>query len=175
MARTGIALGSNLGDRAANIRAALDGLRGIATPGAPISAASLYETQPVGCPDGSPAFLNTVVEIEWAGDPLELLGETRALEIRLGRTPNPVRNAPRMIDIDILYCGEVTIDHVDLVLPHPRMHQRLFVLMPLSEIRPDFRLNGHDRPLVELPMQSPHQESLPQQIHHDCWQVLLPI
>ncbi len=141
MARTGIALGSNLGGRAANIRAALDGLRTIATPGEPILVAPLYETSPVGCPDGSPAFLNTVVEIDWSGEPLDLLGETRALEVHLGRIPNPVRNAPRIIDIDILYCGDATVDHPDLTLPHPRMAERLFVLMPLKDIRPDFQLH----------------------------------
>ncbi len=137
MARSGIALGSNVGDRAANLRAALVGLRAISA--APPLAAPIYETSPVGCPDGAPTFLNTVVEIDWPGTPAALLAETRALESRIGRIPSPVRNAPRVIDIDILYCGDAAINLPDLVLPHPRMAVRRFVLMPLADIRPDYR------------------------------------
>ncbi|MFU8893736.1 MAG: 2-amino-4-hydroxy-6-hydroxymethyldihydropteridine diphosphokinase [Luteolibacter sp.] len=169
MARTGIALGSNLGDRAANLRAALDGLREISTPGQPVLAAALYETAPVGCPDGSPAFLNTVVEIDWVGEPLDLLGHTRALESRLGRTPNPVRNAPRLIDIDILYCGDATVDHPDLLLPHPRMTERLFVLMPLADIRPDFQIQGLLRPAKDILNSFKSEEPLPTKISHPAW------
>lgn len=140
MARTGIALGSNLGDRAANLRAALEGLSAISATGAPVLVAPLFETAPVGCPADSPAFLNSVVEIEWMGSPLDLLEATQALETRLGRTANPVRNAPRVIDIDILYCGDAVVDSPHLVLPHPRIAERRFVLMPLAVIRPDLPL-----------------------------------
>jgi 2-amino-4-hydroxy-6-hydroxymethyldihydropteridine diphosphokinase len=136
MARTGIALGSNLGDRAANMRAAVEALGGISA--APMRVAPLYETEPQGCPDGSPAFLNTVVEIDWPGDPLDLLEKTRAIEERLGRAPNPLRNAPRVIDVDILYCGDAVVDSAALTLPHPRMAMRSFVLMPLADLDPDF-------------------------------------
>ena len=136
MARTGIALGSNLGDRAANMRAAVEALRGISA--APLRVAPFYETEPQGCPDGSQAFLNSVVEIDWPGDPLDLLEKTRAIEQRLGRAPNPLRNAPRVIDIDILYCGDAVVDSADLTLPHPRMAMRSFVLMPLADLDPDF-------------------------------------
>jgi len=140
MARTGIALGSNLGHRPGNLRAALDGLARISIPGAPLLVAPLFETAPVGCPAGSPAFLNTVVEIEWAGSALALLQLTQALELRLGRSPNPVRNAPRVIDIDILYCGDAAVDLPHLTLPHPRIAERPFVLAPLAMIRPDLRM-----------------------------------
>lgn len=169
MARTGIALGSNLGDRPANLRAALDGLREIAAKDAPTLVASLYETAPVGCPGDSPAFLNTVVEIEWPGTPLELLDRTRALESRIGRAPNPVRNAPRIIDIDILYSGDATVDSAQLTLPHPRMAGRRFVLLPLAEIRPDFRPNHGGPGVADMLAALEHDESPPARVEATCW------
>ena len=171
MARTGIALGANLGDRTANLRAALDGLREIAPPDAPTLVASLYETTPIGCPDGSPAFLNTVVEIDWPDTPLALLAHTRVLESRLGRSHNPVRNAPRIIEIDILYCGDATVDTPHLVLPHPRMAIRSFVLMPLAEIRPDFRPRPDGATVHELLVRLQATEPPPTRIEAPCWSV----
>jgi 2-amino-4-hydroxy-6-hydroxymethyldihydropteridine diphosphokinase len=139
MHRVAIALGSNLDNREANIAAAISGLREISTPGEPFLTASLYDTTPQNCPPDSPRFLNTVIEISYAGeDPLELLDLTQALEEKLGREPNPVRNAPRVIDIDILLFGETTFDNPRLTLPHPRIRERPFVLLPLQEIRPGF-------------------------------------
>jgi len=139
MHRVAIALGSNLDNREANIAAAISGLREISTPGEPFLTASLYDTTPQNCPPDSPRFLNTVIEISYAGeDPLELLDLTQALEEKLGRAPNPVRNAPRVIDIDILLFGETTFDNPRLTLPHPRIRERPFVLLPLQEIRPGF-------------------------------------
>ena len=137
MARAGIALGSNLGESAANIAEAIARLEEIAIPGEPVLKASLYRTAPVGCPPGSPDFLNTVVEIGFEGSPVELLAHTQRIERDLGRTPNPVRNAPRVIDVDILYLGDAVHSDAQLVLPHPRMREREFVLRPLAEIRPD--------------------------------------
>lgn len=138
MPRVAIALGSNLGDRSANIAAATAELRKIATPGEPFLTASLHDTAPQDCPPDSPRFLNTVIDLHYAGqDPLELLALTQAIEIRLGRDPNPIRNAPRIIDIDILLFGEVELDHPMLRLPHPRIAERPFVYLPLREIRPD--------------------------------------
>ncbi len=140
MPRTAIALGSNIGDRQANIEAATDGLRKIATPGEPFLTATLHDTAPQDCPPDSPRFLNTVIDLHYSGDdPLELLEKTQALELALGREPNPVRNAPRVIDIDILLFGEISLDHPRLALPHPRTRERPFVLLPLKEIRPDFQ------------------------------------
>ncbi len=140
MPRVAIALGSNLGDRHANIAAAVSELRKIASPGEPFLEASLHDTPPQDCPPDSPRFLNTTVDIHWPGDdPMELLGKTQALEKKLGRRRNPVRNAPRIIDIDILLFGDTALDHPLLTLPHPRMHERPFVLLPLGEIRPEFR------------------------------------
>ena len=140
MPRVAIALGSNLGDRRANIAAAIAELRKIATPGEPFLTASLHDTAPQDCPPDSPRFLNTAIDLHYAGnDPLELLAQTQALETRLGREPNPVRNSPRIIDIDILLFCDVELDHPLLQLPHPRISERPFVYLPLREIRPDFR------------------------------------
>ena len=140
MPRAAIALGSNLGDRTANLAAATAALRALATPGAPFLTASFHDTAPQDCPADSPRFLNTVIELDYPGnDPLTLLSETQNIERTLGREPNTVRNAPRVIDIDILLFGEVSLKHPTLELPHPRIRERPFVLLPLREIRPDFR------------------------------------
>jgi 2-amino-4-hydroxy-6-hydroxymethyldihydropteridine diphosphokinase len=136
MPRVAIALGSNLGDRAANIAAATAALRKLATPGEPFLTASLHDTAPQNCPPDSPRFLNTVIDLDYHGtDPLALLAETQAIERTLGREPNPTRNAPRIIDIDILLFGEVSLRHPALELPHPRITERPFVLLPLREIK----------------------------------------
>lgn len=138
MPRVAIALGSNLGDREANIAAAICELKKIASPGEPFLTASLHDTAPQDCPPGSPRFLNTVIDLDYPGnDPLELLGITQAIETRLGRDANPIRNAPRIIDIDILIFGDVTLTHPQLQLPHPRISERPFVYLPLREIRPE--------------------------------------
>lgn len=139
--RAGIALGSNLGDRMAHLAAALEGLRGMAAAGA-VEVAPVYRTEPRFCPPGSPDFLNTVVEIAWAGSAAALLERTRALETALGRVRGGTRNAPRTIDIDLLYVGDEVVDTTDLVLPHPRIGERRFVLQPLADIRPELVLPG---------------------------------
>jgi len=134
--RVAIALGSNLGDRHANIAAATGALRDLATPGKPFLTASLHDTAPQNCPPDSPRFLNTVIDLHYGGEyPLELLDKTQAIELRLGREPNPVRNAPRVIDIDILLFGESSLENPRLTLPHPRIAERPFVYLPLREIR----------------------------------------
>ncbi len=140
MPRVGIALGSNIGDCVANLQAARDCLREIAVAGEPFLQASIYQTEPLHCPPGSPRFFNSVVEIAWEGDPFELLEITQSIENRLGRTVKSERNAPRIIDVDLLYFGGEVIDTEALVLPHPRIGERRFVLEPLAEIRPDLIL-----------------------------------
>lgn len=150
MPRVGIALGSNLGDRSANLHAAREALREIATPGEPFLQAAIYRTEPLWCPPGSPFFHNTVVEIAFEGDPFELLEITQAIERKLGRTGTPERNAPRIIDVDLLYFGDRILDTENLVLPHPRIGERRFVLQPLAGIRPDLVLPGHDRDIAAL-------------------------
>ncbi|MES2658357.1 MAG: 2-amino-4-hydroxy-6-hydroxymethyldihydropteridine diphosphokinase [Verrucomicrobiota bacterium] len=150
MPRVGIALGSNLGDRLANLQAARDRLREIATHGEPFLEASDYQTEPLHCPPGSPLFCNSVVEIAFDGDAFELLKITQAIEKQLGRITKPERNAPRIIDVDLLYFGDEIIDTEDLVLPHPRIGERLFVLEPLAEIRPALVLPGQSRSITGL-------------------------
>lgn len=150
MARAGIALGSNLGDRASHLRQAILKIRGMCTPGGNILLAPLYQTEPRFCPPGSPAFLNTVVEIEYEGSALDLLDSTRQMERDLGRTPSPERNAPRVIDIDLLYLGETEMCCDRLTLPHPRMTERRFVLQPLADIRPDLQLPGQTATVLDL-------------------------
>jgi len=163
--RAGIALGSNLGDRSGHLRAAIEALRGIAALGEPVLTAPIYQTEPRFCPPGSPDFLNSVVEIGFAGSPLELLTHTRRIEQQLGRTRGEQRNTPRTIDIDLLYLGDAVLESEDLTLPHPRLSERRFVLQPLADIRPDLvlpgqslcvrdllaNLEGDELPLIPLP------------------------
>jgi len=150
MARTGIALGSNLGDRLANLRAAAEGLAALSSAGSRILRAPVYQTEPVFCPEGSPVFYNSVIEIEWDGGPFELLEKTQALEKSLGRTTVTLRNAPRVIDIDLLYCGEAMVDGEALVLPHPGLGTRRFVLEPLADIRSDLIPPGWKTPVSAM-------------------------
>ncbi|MEX1116829.1 MAG: 2-amino-4-hydroxy-6-hydroxymethyldihydropteridine diphosphokinase, partial [Akkermansiaceae bacterium] len=142
MPRVGIALGSNLGDRLANLRAALGLLSEVATPGELLLAAPIYQTEPLSCPPGSPYFFNSVVEIAFEGTAFELLEITQGIEKSLGRQSAMVRNAPRVIDVDLLYFGDEVIDTELLVLPHPRIAERRFVLQPLASIRPELILPG---------------------------------
>ena len=148
--RAGIALGSNLGDRMALLREAIAMLRQTSIIGEAFLEAPVYRTDPLDCPPGSPEFFNTVVEIAWAGTPLELLEKTREIERRLGRTREAGRNAPRTIDLDLLYCGDLVAADDDLTLPHPRIAERRFVLQPLADIRPELVLPGHDGSVRDL-------------------------
>ena len=150
MPRAGIALGSNVGDRLANLRAAASHLREIATPGEPVLTAPIYQTEPRHCPPGSPDFHNSVIEIGFAGDPHALLEKTRAIETRLGRVRHAARNAPRVIDLDLLYLGDMCCADGELVLPHPRVAERRFVLQPLADIRPDLLLPGQSLTIAGL-------------------------
>jgi 2-amino-4-hydroxy-6-hydroxymethyldihydropteridine diphosphokinase len=150
MARAGIALGSNLGDRLANIRAAIGFLREIATSGQPFLCAPVYQTEPRFCPPGSPDFYNTVIEMDFAGSASGLLQQTQAAELKLGRVRGTERNAPRTIDIDLLYLGDGQLNDAALDLPHPRIGERRFVLQPLADIRPDLVLPGQSRTIGEM-------------------------
>jgi len=157
MVRVGIALGSNLGDRHAHLRAAIAGLRELAAPGEPVLTAAIYQTAPRNCPPGSPEFLNSVIEIGFTGGPRELLAHTRALEHALGRGSAAERNAPRVIDIDLLYFGDVQMADATLTLPHPCLGQRRFVLQPLADIRPLLVLPGQSLSVAELLARLPAQ------------------
>ncbi len=145
--RCGIALGSNLGDSRKMLRAAIASLREIAVPGEAFLEAPVYRTPPLACPAGSPDFLNTVVELAWNGTPHHLLDQTSGIEQQLGRTRGAERNAPRTIDLDLLYCGGLELADTDLTLPHPRIAERRFVLQPLADIRPGLVLPGMSFPV----------------------------
>jgi 2-amino-4-hydroxy-6-hydroxymethyldihydropteridine diphosphokinase len=148
--RCGIALGSNLGDSRQLLREAIAALRAIAVPGGKFLEAPVYRSAPLACPAGSPDFLNTVAELAWSGTPHGLLEKTRGIEQQLGRIRGAERNAPRSIDLDLLYCGELEIEDTDLTLPHPRIAERRFVLQPLADIRPGLVLPGMAIPVSNL-------------------------
>ena len=106
----------------------------------PILSSAVYETEPVGCEPGAGKFLNAVVEFEYDGDPARLLEQLIQIEEALGRKRDHPQNVSRIIDVDLLYCGEQRINDERLQLPHPRLHLREFVLRPLADIRPDLVL-----------------------------------
>jgi 2-amino-4-hydroxy-6-hydroxymethyldihydropteridine diphosphokinase len=138
--RVGIALGSNLGDRAAELQAAVQAIREFAEP--PILLSRVYETEPVDCPPGSLSFLNAVVEVGWSADLPGLLALLQDVERRQGRSGVHARNAPRTVDLDILYAGELILKTPTLELPHPRLKIRAFVLLPLADILPNQKIPG---------------------------------
>jgi len=147
--KAGVAIGSNLGDRLDHLRQARGFLRSISDGGC-LLAAPVYETEPVDCPPGTPAFFNTVVEIESSLPPQKLLEQLLQFEASHGRPNVHGKNAPRTVDLDLLYCGEAMLNEAALTLPHPRLRQRRFVLQPLADIRPELVLPGFDRPVREL-------------------------
>jgi len=133
-----LALGSNLGDRLEMLQRAVELLH--ARPGIDVVRSSrVYETDPVGPPQ--PAYLNAVVEVRTDLEPRELLKQTQEVEDELGRV-RAERWGPRTIDVDVLTFDERVIDETELVVPHPRMHERGFVLVPLGELDPDPTLPG---------------------------------
>lgn len=142
--KVGLGLGSNLGDRLRHLQQAKAYLLGLSVEGWHL-ASPLYEAEPVGCPPNSPKFFNAVLEIEFEGAPRTLLKKISAYEAAHGRDPNLPKNAARPIDIDMLYFGEKEILEKDLVVPHPRMAQRRFVLLPLTTIRPEMIVKGTGR------------------------------
>jgi 2-amino-4-hydroxy-6-hydroxymethyldihydropteridine diphosphokinase len=148
--RAGVALGSNLGDRLANLRATRKTILQLPGVTPPILASAIYETEPIDCEPGAGKFLNAVFEFDYEGDPLELLKRLREIEQTLGRLPDHPRNVSRKIDIDLLYAGDTKIDSEQLQLPHPRMHLRRFVLQPLADIRPDLVLPNQTKTVSEL-------------------------
>ena len=130
-----LSLGSNVGDREKNVRAAIAALPELGVKIKNVS--SIYETEPVDLLE-QPWFLNCVVEGETTVPPVELLKRLRELEKRMG-SKKLVARGPRLIDLDILVYGQQTIDSPELQVPHPRMLLRRFVLAPLAEIAPDLK------------------------------------
>jgi 2-amino-4-hydroxy-6-hydroxymethyldihydropteridine diphosphokinase len=148
--RTAIGLGSNIGDRLENLRGARNSILDLPNVKPPIVSSAVYETEPVGCEPGAGKFLNAVVEFEYDGGPARLLEQLIQTEEALGRKRDHPRNVSRMIDVDLLYCGEQRINDKQLQLPHPRLHLREFVLRPLADIRPDLVLPGPNKAIREL-------------------------
>lgn len=148
--RTGIALGSNIEPRLANLEAARRMLRDLTVPGSLMRESRIYETTPVDCPPDSAPFLNAVVEIDSDLQPLQLLTRLQEIETSLGRPREHQKNAARTIDLDLLYCDNMTLSHEDLILPHPRLAERRFVLEPLSDIRPTLKLPNSSQTVSEL-------------------------
>ena len=140
----GLGLGSNLGDRLAALQEAVR--RIAALEGVSLRAVSpLYETAPVGArPEHAHRdYLNAVVIIEYGGDLARLAAQLHGIEAALGRQRDPAdRNAPRTLDIDVLYAGQTSRTDPALTLPHPRWTERRFVVQPLADVRPDLRLPG---------------------------------
>jgi 2-amino-4-hydroxy-6-hydroxymethyldihydropteridine diphosphokinase len=141
-----LSLGSNLGDRAAHLAAAIKALD---SPDLKVvRASSIYETEPRDLPD-QPWFLNQVIEAETDLFPRQLLARTQKVERDLGRKRG-IAKGPRVIDVDILLFGEAVIRTPDLEIPHPRMAERRFVLEPLAELSPDLRHPAARRAIREL-------------------------
>ncbi len=130
-----IGFGSNMGDREAKFAEVLEALGNL--PKTVVQKASrLYETEPVGLIDGGPKFLNAAVVVQTDLGPGELMSRIRDIEVRLGKSPSHRSDLSRVVDLDLLLYGTERLDNGDVQVPHPRMHLRTFVLVPLAEIAP---------------------------------------
>ena len=145
-----VALGSNLGDSRRIILDAMAWLQNFSD--APILKSFLWQTSPVDCPPGSPMFLNAVVALvpQKNETPESLLKKLRELEQEFGRAPKTVLNEARPLDLDLIAFGSEMRHSPELILPHPRAHERKFVLQPLSEIAPELILPGQGRTVLQL-------------------------
>jgi 2-amino-4-hydroxy-6-hydroxymethyldihydropteridine diphosphokinase len=142
--RAAFGLGSNLGDRRAHLEAAVLGL---AAMGEVVAVSSFRETEPVGPPQ--PRYLNAAAIVATELPPRDLLAVAQEIERRAGRERRG-RWGPRTLDVDLLLYGERILDGPDLVVPHPRLHERLFVIEPLAEIAPDWPVPGLGRTVAQL-------------------------
>ncbi len=150
-----LSLGSNVGDRAANLREALAHLE---EAGRLLAVSAFYETQPVEVPD-QPWFLNCVAAIETEKTPREILQLALHIEAAMGRLRMRDKG-PRKIDIDILLFGDWVVDEPGLKIPHPSMHRRRFVLEPLAEIAPEARHPALDKTAPELLSELPSGQTV---------------
>jgi 2-amino-4-hydroxy-6-hydroxymethyldihydropteridine diphosphokinase len=155
-----VALGSNLGDSRLNILRGIRHLEELSDR--PLLKSSLWQTAPVDCPPGSPVFVNAVVaRLSGKGEtPETLLAKLQALEKEFGRQSKHVLNEPRPLDLDLIAFGNETRATKELTLPHPRAHERRFVLQPLSEIAPDLILPGQTKSVAQLLDQLPPDPSM---------------
>ncbi len=153
--RAFLSLGSNLGDRLNNIERACDQLY---EQFGELRLSQLYETAPVGCPDGSPNYLNAAVEIYCELTPHRLLESCLSIEASLGRVRSGIQGEARSCDIDIISYDDVQIEDDRLSLPHPRAAERGFVLRPLCDIDPQLQLPGQQLNVSELLMNLAEQD-----------------
>ena len=151
-----LSLGSNVGDRAKNLSEAIAALPAAGVRVSRVS--SFYETQPVDYLE-QPWFLNCVVETETELEPTVLLDALREIETRMG-SKKLIAKGPRLIDMDILLYGDRTIDSPELQVPHPRMHLRRFVLVPLAELAPGLKHPSWDGTIVDLLAQTPDHSAV---------------
>ena len=139
--RAFIGIGSNLGDRWARLREAVAALPGV------VAVSPVYETEPLGGPAGQGPYLNAVVELDTDLSPRDLLALAHRLETAAGRRRAEF-HGPRTLDVDVLLVGDMVVDEPDLVVPHPRMHERRFVLRPLADLAPDLVPEGWEATAV---------------------------
>lgn len=143
-----IAIGSNLGERKANLQGAVSSL--VDTPEVWVTAVSpVYETEPVGTPEGSKPFLNAVVLADTTLSARTLLERALAIEDAYNRERTGEYGAPRTLDVDLIVVGDRHADDDDMKLPHPKAHERAFVLAPWHDVEPDAELLDHG-PVAEL-------------------------
>ena len=128
--RAFLGLGSNLGDRLGHLRRAVASLPDV------VAVSPVYETDPVGGPEGQGPYLNAVVELDTELAPRRLLQLAGRLEAEAGRV-RAERFGPRTLDVDVLLVGDLVVDEEDLVVPHPRLWERRFVLVPLADLAPE--------------------------------------
>ena len=159
MARVFIGVGSNEGDRLQHLSNAIQALAGLR--GARVAQmAMMVESDPVGGPPQGP-YLNTVVELKTSLAPRALLDHLQAIERRLGRRPSAQRWAPRPIDLDLLLYDDLVLEEPGLCVPHPRMHERRFVLQPLCQLAPDLVHPVLRQPVAALLAQTVQQRTVP--------------
>jgi len=140
--RAVLSMGSNLGERLANLQGGLSAL--VDTPDViVVDVSPVYESEPVDAPDGSDDFLNLVVAVDTTLSPHTLLDRALAIEDAFGRQRPVERNAPRTLDVDVVSIGDQQFTDGDLALPHPRAHVRAFVLQPWHDLDPEGFLPGH--------------------------------
>ena len=156
----GIALGSNIEPRLLHLHTARRRVFELHSGSGPALCSKVYETDPVDCPEGSAPFLNAVIEIDSSLPPRELLARLQQIEQDMGRPRFREKNSPRTIDLDMLYYGKMAISEENFTIPHPRLHERQFVLQPLADLRPKMILPNVTKNIEELLASLPNPKNL---------------